>query len=274
MLEQIQHLILDMDGVLWRGDTPMPSLNAFFDTLNRLDIDFVLATNNATKTAVMYTDKLARFGVSVPPERILTSAETTAVYLRETYAAGTAVYVVGDVGLRDAMTNQSFTLVSPDEVRQGAEPELVVAGFTPHACYDDFAMATVAINRGATFIGTNPDATYPTPLGPQPGAGSLLALITAATGVTPPTIGKPGPIVFEQALKRLGSTHANTAMVGDRLNTDILGAKNAGLHAIMVLSGISTAAEAASFTHKPDLIVADIGELADRLTAVATQKQP
>lgn len=268
MLDSIRNLILDMDGVLWHGNTPLPGLNAFFDALDNLGIGYVLATNNATKTAVMYTEKLARFGVDVAPERILTSAETTAAYLRERYEPGTTVYIVGDVGLRTALEAQGFTIASPAEIRGGARPPLVVAGFTPHACYDDFAMATVAINRGATFIGTNPDVTYPTELGPQPGAGALLALITAATGVTPSTVGKPGPIVFEQALKRLGGTHANTAMVGDRLSTDILGARNAGLRAILVLSGISTAAEAAAFEPAPDLIVTDIRELTARLTAV------
>lgn len=262
-----------MDGVVWHGDTPLPDLPRFFATLDDLGIDVVMATNNATKTAEMYTAKFARFGVEMPPERILTSAETTARHLRQTHGNDKLVYIVGDVGLHDAFTAQGFHILKPDDIRNGASAELVVAGFTQKAVYDDFAMATVAIRRGAQFIGTNPDATYPTELGPLPGAGSLLALIQTATDVEPITIGKPGPIVFEQAVQILGGTSTDTAMVGDRLNTDILGAKNAGLQAILVLSGITTGAEAASAETKPDLIVVDIHDLAARLTAVRARQR-
>lgn len=261
-----------MDGVLWRGDTPLPGLADFFATLRRREMGFALATNNATKTAVMYTEKLARFGVDVAPEHIVTSAEATAAYLRQEYGNGaagsTAVYVVGDKGLHDAMTAQGFTIISPEQAKAGAQAAVVVAGFSRTATYEIMAMGAHLINQGARFIGTNPDPSFPSEIGPLPGAGALLAFIETGTGVKPTIIGKPGPIMFQQAMRRMGGTPENTAMVGDRLSTDILGAKNAGLQTILVLSGISTQADVAEQGIEPDFIFADIGEI----TAVLSQE--
>ena len=267
MRTQIKNLILDMDGVLWHGETALPGLISFFETLHRLNINFALATNNATKTAVMYTEKLARFGISVPPEKIVTSAEATASYLREEYPNGARLYTPGTEGLRTALTAQGFNLISAEEVRAGAQAAAVVVGFNPHITYHLLAMGAHLINQGARFIGTNPDPSFPSEMGQMPGAGALLAFIEAGTGVKPITIGKPEPIMFQQAMKRLGSTPANTAMVGDRLTTDILGAKNAGLQAILVLSGVSKREDIDTQAIAPDYIFTDISELAAALAA-------
>ena len=265
MTTPIRNLILDMDGVLWRGETPMPGLPEFFATLRRLDIGFVLATNNATKTAVMYTAKLARFGVDVPPEQILTSAEATATRMAGQYPPNTPIYIVGDKGLHEALAAHGFRAITPADVRAGATAAFVVVGFTPHATYEDLAMGSLLVHRGTRFIGTNPDPSYPSELGPLPGAGALLAVISTATGVQPLLIGKPGPIVFQEAVKRLGGDPSNVAMVGDRLSTDIAGAKGVGLRAILVLSGISTRDEATTGPIRPDYILDDITAVADFL---------
>lgn len=251
-----------MDGVLWRGDTPMPGLVNFFVTLRAAGIGFVLATNNATKTAAMYTERLARFGVAVPPEQILTSAEVAAFYLAGHYPAGSAVYVIGAKGLHQAVTAQGFRIIPPDEVRAGGKAVAVVAGLSPTLTYEELAMGAHLVNQGVPFVGTNPDPTFPSELGPLPGAGAILAMITTATGVEPTIIGKPGPIVFREAVKLLGGDSSTVAMVGDRLSTDIYGAKAAGLRAILVLSGISTREEAEYGPVRPDYIFADITELA------------
>ncbi|MCB8920049.1 MAG: HAD-IIA family hydrolase [Ardenticatenaceae bacterium] len=266
MLSHIKNLILDMDGVLWRGETPMPGLVDFFATMRRLNIGFALATNNATKTAVMYTEKLARFGVDVGPQHIITSAEATAAYLREEYDVGTAVYVVGDAGLHEAMRAQGFDIVTPEEAKGGRETAVVVAGFSRNATYEILAMGAHLIVRGARFVGTNPDPSYPSEIGPLPGAGAILAFIETGTGIQPTIVGKPGPIMFQQAMRRLGSTPQNTAMVGDRLSTDIAGGNAAGLNTILVLSGITTRAEAENGDIHPDFIFANITELAEQLT--------
>ena len=266
MLSNITNLILDMDGVLWRGDMPMPGLIPFFDTLRQSKIGFVLATNNATKTAEQYKMKLSKLGVEVPENQILTSAEVTASYLSERNPAGTPVYIIGTTGLHDAMGAKGFQIIGADDVEKGGTAPLVVAGFTPDAVYRDLAMGSLLVHRGATFVGTNPDPSIPSELGPLPGAGALLAVVTTATGVEPITIGKPGPIIFREAIRLLGGTKENTAMVGDRLSTDIAGAKSAGLWAIMLLSGISSREDIEQSDIKPDFVFSGINELAKELT--------
>lgn len=266
MTEPIKQLILDMDGVLWHGETPMPGLAEFFATLRSEGISFTLATNNATKTAAMYTAKLARFGVDVPPEQILTSAEATAAYLAERHPPGTTAYIVGDKGLHEAMAAQGFTIVSPASVRRGATAALVVAGFTPHAAYEELAMGAHLVEKGVPFIGTNPDPSYPSEIGPLPGAGALLAVIETSTGVAPLIVGKPEPIMFNEAVRRMGGAPETTAMVGDRLTTDIAGGRNAGLQTVLVLSGISSREEAENGPIQPDYIFDDITTLADYLS--------
>lgn len=249
---------MDMDGVLWQGDTPMPGLADYFSCLDAAGIPFILATNNATKTAAQYVAKLANFGITVPEDRVLTSAEATAAYLAGDYPPGTAVYIVGDNGLHEAMEARGFRRVTAADVRAGAMAPLVVAGLSRNVVYEDLAMAAHLIENGARFIGTNPDKSVPSEIGPLPGAGALLAAIEASTGVPPFVIGKPGPIMFREAVERLGSNPAGIAMIGDRLSTDILGARDAGLRTILVLSGISTREEAEQGDITPDYIFDDI----------------
>jgi 4-nitrophenyl phosphatase len=271
MLNNIRNLILDMDGVLWRGETPMPGLNAFFGTLAELDIDFVLATNNASKNAAQYVSKLNGFGLDIPPAKILNSADATADFLRQQLGfengQNMAIYVVGDEGLRQSLASRGFTLLTPEAVYKGATAPVVVVGFTRYATYPDLAMAALLVHKGATFVGTNPDVSFPSEVGPLPGAGALQAVITSATGHPPDhVVGKPGPIIFHEALRRLNGTAENTAMVGDRLETDILGAKNAGIPAILLLSGITQPGDwEQPGKPQPDFIFEDIDALAAAL---------
>lgn len=265
MKKPINQLIMDMDGVLWHGDTPMPGLAATFQTLNDAGIDYVLATNNATKTAAQYTDKLARFGVTVPEEQILTSAEATAAFLAHEYPAGTAIYVVGDQGLHQSLTRHGFRITGPKEIHAGGSAEVVVVGLAKSVTYDDLAMAALLVSRGARFIGTNPDVSFPSEMGPLLGAGALLAAIETSSGVVPLVIGKPGPVMFREAVERLGGNPDCIAMVGDRLTTDIAGANAVGLQSILVLSGISTREEAEQGTITPDYIFDNISAVGEYL---------
>jgi 4-nitrophenyl phosphatase len=265
MLAKIRNLILDMDGVLWRGDTAMPGLANFFDTLRQLDIGFILATNNATKTAEQYTHKLANMGVIIPANQILTSAATTAYYIANKYPAGIAVYVIGTTSLHETLQAKGFHIVGPNQVEEGATARLVVVGFTPFVVYKELAMGSLLVHNGASLIGTNPDPTIPSEIGPLPGAGALLAVISAATGVEPYIVGKPGPAIFEEAIRRLASSKDDTAMVGDRLSTDIAGAKSAGLSTILLLSGISSRKDILESGIKPDYVFSDISELTHKL---------
>lgn len=265
-LKKIERLILDMDGVLWRGQTPMPGLDALFDLLDEMGIGYVLATNNATKVATQYVDRLKNYRVEVRPEQILTSSEATAAYLRARCPAGTTTYVVGEEGLRQALHAREFqVLTSEGFIDESVRAEFVVVGFTRYVCYPQLASAARLIRHGARFVGTNPDVTFPSEAGPLPGAGALLAFIEAATGVEPLIIGKPNPAIFEEALERLGGTPETTAMVGDRLETDIKGAQTAGLHTILLLSGVTGREKATQSDIRPDLIYEDISDLARHL---------
>jgi len=254
ILHSIRHLIVDLDGVLWRGDEPMPGLEAFFAFLREHGIDFILATNNSSRTPEQYVAKLARFGVEVPPECILTSAQVAAAYLASLAPPGTRVYAIGEEGVRQALEQRGFVLTNE-------EAAYVVSGWDRQLTWDKLATAALLIHAGAGFVGTNPDTDYPTERGPVPGSGAQLAALETATRVAPVVVGKPEPWMYEEALRQMGARPETTAVIGDRLDTDIAGGVRAGLTTVLVLSGIATEADLAGSPVKPDLVCADIGEL-------------
>ncbi len=267
-ITQLKNLVIDMDGVLWHGDRPVPGLERFFTTLHHLNIGFVLATNNATKTASQYVEKLAGFGVKLPSSQVLTSSGATAHYLSQRFPAGTKAYVVGEIGLQAAMEEYGFKLLETDDfVGTNTRADVVVAGMTQHVCYRQLASAAFLINHGALFVGTNPDITFPTEIGPLPGAGSILAFLETATGIKPIIIGKPNKSMFEEALRRLFAVPEETAMIGDRLNTDIAGGQQAGLRTILLYSGITKEEDLANSSIRPDWTFADLEELTGYLQA-------
>lgn len=231
MLE-LDGLVLDMDGVLWRGEQPMPGLVDFFGLLQSLGLGYVVATNNSTRTVAQYVAKFARAGVAVRPEQLITSAYAAADYLLSLTEPGSPVYMIGEDGLVDALESRGLCVTDKDA-------QYVVVGLDRHFTFDKMAIAMHLIQNGALYVGTNPDVTLPTPTDPLPGAGAVLAGITAATGVEPVIVGKPEPLMFRQALARLGTRPERTAVVGDRLETDILGGHSAGMRTIVVLSGVT-----------------------------------
>lgn len=255
-LKSIGNLIVDMDGVLYRGDQAIPDVTTFFQFLREHGIRFLLATNNSTLTPQQYTEKLARMGVGIPPKAILTSSIATVEYLKSQYPPGTRIFAIGETGLLEAIRQSPFAL-------DDKQAEVVVCGLDRKVTYDRFARATLLIRAGAQFVGTNPDKTLPVPEGEIPGTGSYLALLEAATGVRPFIIGKPEKHLYEIALKWLGAPKETTAALGDRLETDIVGAHRAGLFSILVLTGVSTRDEAESSPEPPDLIFDDVGRLAE-----------
>jgi 4-nitrophenyl phosphatase len=256
-LASIQHLIIDMDGVLWLGDQPMPGVVEFFDTLRRLKINFILATNNASKSGVEYVAKLARFGVRVALHEILTSPQATASYLAQ-HAPDARVFTIGEPGLSVELQSRGLTVVPLD---RPAGATHVVVGWDRNLTYAKLMEACLLIRAGATFIGTNPDVTYPSERGIIPGNGSTLAALRAATDVEPIIIGKPQAEMMIQSLQRMGATVENTAVLGDRLDTDILGGQNAGLTCILVLSGITSREEAQHNPIQADYVFDSIREL-------------
>jgi 4-nitrophenyl phosphatase len=266
-LSAIRHLIIDMDGVLWLGNQPMPGLVEFIDTLRRLGIQFVLATNNASKSTEEYVEKLAQFDVKVYPEEILTSPQATAAYLSQ-HAPNARIYVIGEPGLVSELTRKGLAVVSGDSPAGATH---VVVGWDRQLTYAKLVDACLLVRAGATFIGTNPDVTYPDARGIIPGNGATLAALRVSTDVEPIIIGKPQPEMMIQAMRRMGSTPENTAVLGDRLDTDILGGINAGLTTLLVLSGVTSGDVATAHPVKPDYIFQDIREIAANLVAVANK---
>jgi len=260
--------IIDMDGVLWHGNKPLPGLTEFFSILRTVNIPFILATNNASLTQQQYIKKLADMGVAVDAKEILTSSMATARYLKDTLpAAKRRVFVIGESGLIEPLQQQGFEITStyypidPQANDDNIWADLVVSGLDRKLSWDKLATATLNIRAGAEFYATNADTTLPTELGEVMGNGGVLAALTAATGVEPIVIGKPEPILYQQAFEVLGTDKHNTIAIGDRLDTDILGAVNAGMRSMMVLTGVSSEADLAEIDYRPDWIFQDIQEI-------------
>ncbi len=253
-LREIRALLIDMDGVLWRGKTPMPGLIDFFDLLRRRPIAFRVVTNNAARTPDQYVEKLADMGVRVTRDEILTSGVATAQYLVK-IAPGALVYVIGTEGFRQLLASYGLRLSSGDRA------DFVVVGWDQELTFRKLSDATILIRAGAKFIGTNPDVTWPDANVLLPGNGATLAYLQASTSVAPLIIGKPERPMFDAALAALGADRTETAMLGDRIETDILGAQAAGLRAILVLSGASDRAALEASPVRPDWVFDDIGAL-------------
>ncbi|MFN4292618.1 MAG: HAD-IIA family hydrolase [Thermoflexales bacterium] len=259
-LAAIRHLIVDMDGVLWRGNQALPGMSRFFETARAWGIRFILATNNASKSGDEYLAKLRGFGVSVTLDEVLTSPQATAAYLAQ-HAPEARVFVIGEPGLAAELRAKGLQVVNerPEQATH------VVVGWDRTLTYDKLAEACLLIRRGAVFIGTNPDVTYPSERGIVPGNGATLAALRVSTGVEPLIIGKPQPEMMLQAMARMGGSPEDTAVVGDRLDTDILGGQNAGLTTMLVLTGVTSLNEARDGAIRPDYIFQDIGAVADAL---------
>ena len=270
----IRALIIDMDGVLWHGTQPIPGLTDFFQALHELEIRFILATNNASLTPEQYVTKLAKMGVTVAKNRILTSGIATALYLSELVKPDeTRVFVVGEDGATQPLIERGFTLTGLYEVNSSSDPnkkgaDIVVCGKDETLTWAKLATATLNIRAGAQFIGTNADTTLPTEYGLTHGNGAILAALEVATGVTPVIIGKPEPIIYQQALTLLGVDPDETVAIGDRLETDILGAVRTGIRSIMVLTGVSTEADVQDAEYQPTWVMPDIRAVTQALRSL------
>lgn len=246
-----------MDGVLWRDTNPLGNLVNIFDAIRELDLKFILATNNATKTVDEFLDKLGKFGVGLNEEHILNSAQATGIYLRENFGEGTMIYVLGQPSLEETL--QSYGMITCDE--KDDRCEVVVASLDYQLTYERLKTASLLIQAGCEFIGTNGDKTLPTPNGFIPGSGTIVGALEIASGRRAKIIGKPEPLLYQIALNRLGLSPEEVIAVGDRLETDIAGAQAAGIHTALVLTGASTLEEAKNYSQPPEIIVKNLTEL-------------
>jgi len=250
--------LLDLDGVLYRGEQPIPGAGDAVDRLRELGKRVAFVTNNSSRTPGAVAEHLARVGVRASEEEVVTSALVTADLLA---SRGTeAVYVVGEEGIRSALSARGIAVV--DVENDGAEPDTVVVGWDRHATYASLARAALLVERGARLVATNPDASYPAPEGALPGAGALLAVITTTTGAEAEIVGKPHPPLLRAALDRAGG--GRPIVVGDRLDTDVAGAAATGWDSALVLTGIATREESARADPAPTYVVDDLrGLVAD-----------
>ncbi|MFW5713196.1 MAG: HAD-IIA family hydrolase [Brevefilum sp.] len=255
--DNIKALIIDMDGVLWRDSQSIGNLSKIFEQIRMQKLDFILATNNATRTVEEYYDKLETFGVDLLDGHIINSAEAVGIFILEHFPKGTSVFVVGQPSLKRTLADYGLKILE----MEARNAEIVVASLDYDLTYEKLKKASLLIQDGAEFIGTNPDSSLPTPEGFIPGSGVVIGALEIASGKKAKIIGKPESLLFEMALKRLGSFPDQTLAIGDRLETDIAGAQAANIHTALVLSGASTQTQAEKFEPQPEVIVKDLTEL-------------
>lgn len=256
-LQNIKGLIIDMDGVLWRDLQAIGNLEKNFDQIRSLGLKFILATNNATRTISEHQAKLKKFGVDIPSDQIIGSAQATGIYLQKNFGPGTRVYVIGQPSLVETLQNYGLEVVNEHEQNVA----VVVVSFDYNFSYTKLKTASLLVQRGSVLIGTNSDLTLPTPDGPMPGAGVNLRAVELASNIKGIVVGKPEPLLYQMALERLELLPSETLAIGDRFETDIVGAQKAGIHTALVLSGVTTRAQVEEFHPKPEIIVNDLEDL-------------
>jgi 4-nitrophenyl phosphatase len=256
--ENIKALILDMDGVVWRGDTPIGDLVATFQRIRERGLKFVFATNNSTKTSEQYVAKLKGLGVNIEPWQVVTSSQAAARAIAQSYPQGTKALVIGEDGLRIPLEQEGFEIVS---LESAPDAQVVVMGMDRGVSFEKLSEATLLIRQGVQFYATNMDKTFPTPRGQIPGAGAWASVIITATNVEPIVAGKPFPFLMELSLERLGTRKEETLVVGDRLETDIAAGQRVGCPTALVLSGVSTKEQAEHWLPQIDMVASDLATL-------------
>jgi HAD superfamily hydrolase (TIGR01457 family) len=260
-VEELSAFILDMDGVLYTGETPIKGAAEAVAYLRRKGKKLAFVTNKSTYTRREYARTLARMRIPARESEIVTSAYATSLYLRRR-APGARIYVVGELGLKQELGQAGFELL-PDA--RAEEADFVVVGMDRNFTYKKITAGLRALLAGAEFIATNPDGTYPTETGISPGAGAMIGALAGSSGKLPKVvIGKPSAHMIKIALRILGSIPSKTAIVGDSIETDILVGKRIGLTTILVLTGVSSRKDVRSVQGTkmaPDFVIRNIGDL-------------
>jgi NagD protein len=252
--DSIATWLLDMDGVLVREQHAIPGAAEFLAGLRSREIPFLVLTNNSIYTPRDLSARLRTTGIDVPEESIWTSALATAKFLDDQRPNGSA-FMVGEAGLSTALHDIGYTLTDRD-------PDYVVLGETRTYSFESITRAIRLISGGARFVATNPDATGPTEDGPLPATGAVAALISRATGIEPYFVGKPNPLMMRSALNAIDAHSETTAMVGDRMDTDVVAGLEAGLTTILVLTGLTPSPEEVKrYPYRPSRIVDSVADL-------------
>ncbi|HCS62388.1 MAG TPA: TIGR01457 family HAD-type hydrolase [Microbacterium sp.] len=256
--DDIECWLTDMDGVLVHENDAIPGASEMLAGWENNGIPYLVLTNNSIYTARDLSARLRSSGLHVPEDRIWTSALATADFLAQQVPGGSA-FVIGEAGILTALHDAGFVMTETN-------PDFVVVGETRTYSFEAITKAIRLINAGARFIITNPDVTGPSIEGPLPATGAVAALITKATGKEPYVVGKPNPMMFRSALNKIGAHSKKTGMIGDRMDTDIVAGIEAGLHTVLVLTGISDHAEIEKYPFRPDEIVDSVADLLPTIT--------
>ena len=258
--QQMSHLrgrnafICDMDGVIYHGNHLLPGVHDFVHWLYDQQKAFLFLTNSSAKTPRELREKLLRLGLDVSEEHFYTSALATATFLAQQCPGGSA-FVIGDTGITNALYSAGFSM-------NDSNPDYVVVSESSSYNFDTVAHAVTLVMKGAKLIGTNPDVTGPTETGIVPATGALMAPIELATGVRPYYVGKPNPLMMRHALKRLKSRREDTAIIGDRMDTDIIAGLEAEITTVLVLSGVTSYEDIGRFAYRPRYILNGVGDIA------------
>lgn len=254
---KIRNWLIDMDGVLVHEETAIPGADTFLARLGKLDMRFMVMTNNSIYTPRDLSARLRASGLSVPETSIWTSALATARFLQHQRPGGTA-FVIGEAGLTTALHDAGYTLTERDA-------DYVVLGETRTYSFERVTRAIRLVSEGARFIATNPDPTGPTTDGPVPATGAVAALISTATGVQPYFVGKPNALMVRSALNALDAHSEVSGVIGDRMDTDVKSGLEAGMFTALVLTGSTTSDEVDRYPYRPSLVVDSVRELAKLL---------
>lgn len=245
--------LIDLDGTIYLGKTPIPAGKRFVESLQEKGLPYLFVTNNTTRSPEVVAQRLAdEFSIHVAPEVIYTASLATIDFMKD-HGKGRKVFVIGEAGLIDLILAAGFEW-------EETNPDYVVVGLDNHVTYEKFVLATLAIQKGATFIGTNPDKNIPTERGLLPGAGSLIAMVETATQTQPIFIGKPEAIIMEKAVAHIGLSKEEVLMVGDNYETDIRSGIQNGIDSLLVLSGFTPKAAVPTLPVAPTYVVDSLDE--------------
>ncbi|MCX8065477.1 MAG: HAD-IIA family hydrolase [Candidatus Hydrogenedentes bacterium] len=249
----MKNYLIDMDGVLVKGRTPIPGANEFIENLKSTNRKFLVLTNNPKYTPADLSHRLKIIGLNIPPKNIFTSAMAVGMFLKMQKPNGTA-FVLGESGLISAVHESGYIITEYN-------PDYVILGETSNYNFEQITLAIRLIRGGAKFIATNPDPLGPTESGIVPACGAMAALIEKATGRTPFFIGKPNPFMMRSAMNYLGVHSENTIIIGDRMDTDIVAGVQTGIETILVLSGVTKIEDVDRYPYRPTKIVSSLADL-------------
>jgi 4-nitrophenyl phosphatase len=259
ILDRYRNFLLDMDGVIYLNQQAIPDAVDFINRLHKADKRVIFLTNNSRYTRSEYREKLARMGIESKEEEFITSSVAVASFLVENYdLEDKTAYFIGGRGLEEALSETQLRLLAGEE---GRNADFVIVGWDIGLTYEKLRIACLALHAGAVFIATNNDATFPAPDGLWPGAGSIVAALETAGGREALVVGKPNVYMLEAALSLVRGKADETLIIGDRLETDVLGGWRAGMDTCLVLSGVATREDMEGFEPQPDLVVESLLEL-------------